>query len=111
MAAASNIFETKIDVFAGAITGDVSGKIFQITDLFVVPDYFYVSAFVQSLDKVTMQNYDSRGMDTEKDDFTYIEATELYADSYQFNLTFWERQLEFYYFQGIQKVTIPRIRN
>jgi hypothetical protein len=111
MASASNILGTRADVLAAVITGDVGGSINQIGDVFIIPDYLYVEGFIQNLDKATFQNYESRGMNTEKDDFSFIEVTELYSASYQINLTFWERRLEAFYFYENQKATIPRIRN
>ena len=111
MGSASNMFGTKADVTAVKITGDVSGSVGVISDLFIIPNFIYVSAQKQQLDAISIQNYSTRGMDSKKDDFTFIEVTELDSMDYQINLTLWERRLEVYQFKLKQSLTVSKIRD
>ena len=109
LANASNIVNTRVDITGFLVTGDIGGKVLQVSDLFIIPDFLFLGGMVMDLDRITFQNYEKRGMDTDKDDYNYIEATELYSISSEATLTFWERRLELHFFQQEQRVTIPRI--
>jgi hypothetical protein len=109
LANASNIAESRADITGFLVTGDIGGKVMQLSDLFILPDFLFLGGMVMDLDRITFQNYEKRGMDTEKNDYNYIEATELYSVSSEATITFWERRFELHFFQQEQRVIIPRI--
>jgi len=105
----SNIGGSRADVTGGVITGDVSGQFLFLGEAFIIPNYVYIGGGFQNINRVTVQNYDQRGMDSDKDEFTYIEATELNSKELQVNLTLWERRIELFQYQNTQTITVPRI--
>ncbi|MDX2471639.1 MAG: hypothetical protein QNL04_13795 [SAR324 cluster bacterium] len=111
MGSASNMFGSRADVTVGQITGDVTGSIAAVSDVFLIPNFIYVSAQKQQLDTISIQNYSTRGMDSQKDDFTFIEVTELDSLDYQVNLTLWERRIELYQQKLKQNLTVAKIRD
>jgi hypothetical protein len=111
LANASNMFDTRVDITGFLVTGEIKGQVIQLSDLFIIPDFLYIGGQVMDLNKITFQNYEKRGMDTEKDEFNYIEATELYSEEKVATITLWERRFELRYYEQEQRVTIPRIRD
>ena len=67
---AGNIFDTMTDAYALWITGDASGVIAEVDELFLVPQFFYLSYFSMDIRKFGRNFYQNRGMVTEKEDFS-----------------------------------------
>jgi hypothetical protein len=106
-----NIGETNMDIFALKVFGDAEGNIIGIDELFIYPETIYINAFYQDLSKAVVQNFEKRGMDTEKDEFNYIELDKVLSKSASVTLTLFDRRLELFGTTESQEIRIPRIRD
>ena len=106
-----NIVETNMDIFALKVFGDAEGNIIGIDELFMMPETIYINAFYQDLSKAVVQNFEKRGMDTEKDEFNYIELDKVLSKSASVTLTLFDRRLELFGTTESQEIRIPRIRD
>ena len=111
MATASNIADTYADMFVGYATGDVGGKIYSLDDLHLIPKTLFVDVEIQDLDKLAVQNYEKRGMNTKKDDYTILEFDKMYGQNVKMTLSFWERRVEFHLSRRTQSIELSKIRD
>lgn len=108
---AANIFETNIDLFALAIGGDAEGTFSGIEDIHIINETLILDVQYQALRKAIVKNYEQRGMNTDKDDFQYMELSKVNGLRYRLMLSLFDRRLEIFYAYREQDVEIPRIRN
>jgi hypothetical protein len=106
-----NIAETNVDVFALKIFGDAEGNIIGVDDIYIIPETIYFNFFYQDLSKAVVKNFEKRGMDTEKDEFNYIELDKIVAKSASMTLTLFDRMIELFATTNSQEIRIPRIRD
>ena len=107
---AGNIFDTMTDAYALWITGDASGVIAEVDELFLVPQFFYLSYFSMDIRKFGRNFYQNRGMVTEKEDFS-VAVGDLYINQEpSVTLTVWERRLELNYALRHQEGRTTEIR-
>ncbi len=57
LVAASNIFDTRADVIAATLTGEIGGSVLQLADVFVMPDYLFLNGYSQKIDRIAIQDY------------------------------------------------------
>lgn len=107
----SNIFGTRADITASLITGDAKGEVLQIGDLFLIPNFFYLNGTSQSIDSLTVQNYDTRGINSDKNAFTFMEASKLKSTMTEGTITLWDRRIEITGKKETNSVNISAIRN
>jgi len=110
-ALAGNMFETNIDAYVLGITGDVEGLGFAVQDIHLLPETLILEVFGQNLSKATFNNYSSRGMDSDAEDYTLIEATKIFSQGTTLTLTLFDRRFELFGTISKQAVSIPRIRD
>ncbi len=108
---AGNILETNIDAYLLGITGDVEGFGLAVQDIHLMSETLIFDIFSQNLSKATVNNYSTRGMDSEADDYTLLEATEINSLRSKLTLTLFDRRFELYGSFSTQEVTIPRMRD
>ena len=107
----ANIAGSQTDAYAVLATGDVEGTILAVEDLFLLPEFLAVQFGVQNLNKVLINNYEKRGMDTKKDDFNLIELNKVDSEFWGGLLTLFERRLELSYDSFKQKIQIVSVRD
>lgn len=107
---AANIFDTNIDLFGVAITGDAEGIIMGVDDFHLISETLFIELMYQDLSKAMVQNYDVRGMDTKKDEFQYIELSKVLSQSAKATLSLFDRMFELYARYFSQEIEITRIR-
>ena len=92
---AGNLLSTSADIFAIAFQGDAEGYITSLGEAFIVPDYLYLTLSTMKITSFGVNMYSTRGMDTEKDDYS-IFVGDLYQEfQSRLTLTLFDRRLEF----------------
>jgi hypothetical protein len=94
----SNILETTTDLLAMYVTGDAGGYILQFDELPIIDQRLYVKLYYQDIDRAAVNQYDARGMEgTSKNDYTLLDVSLAREKTAEFNLTFFDRRLNFLY--------------
>ncbi|MCP4296208.1 MAG: hypothetical protein GY786_11425 [Proteobacteria bacterium] len=108
-ALAGNIMGSYADAYILGITGDAAGTIMALQDIHLISETLIIESQVMRLDKAVVQQFKNRGMDTEKDDFQFVELSKVNNNQAKIMLSLFDRRVElsFQYFQ--QAVAIPRM--
>lgn len=93
-----NIFKTPVDAYVIALTGDVSGVIASVDEIFLYPEHFFLTYQELNISQYGINMYSTRGMDSDKDDYTIAVGDKYTFRTLTGTFTFFERQLEFGYF-------------
>lgn len=108
----SNVMQTTADFLAMIVTGDAGGHILQLDELPIIDQRLYLKLYYQDIDRVVVNQYDTRGMDgTDKNDFNLLDATLALEKTAELNLTFFERRLNFIYEHTATKFNVKSIRD
>ncbi len=108
---AGNIAETNVDAWGLVITGDAAGQIFGLEDIHILSETLILDLFSQNITKAVVNNYETRGMDSDPDDYTLIELTSVKTRQAQLSLSLFDRRLELFASTSTQSVEVPRIRD
>lgn len=95
-ALAGNIYDTNIDAYAIAITGDAQGAIASVEDIHILPQLLILDIMHQNISKAVVSNYENRGMDSDKDDYSLIEVDKALTNYGKLTLTLYDRRVEIY---------------
>jgi hypothetical protein len=106
-----NVAETNVDLFGLIVTGDAEGSIIGLEDIHIVSETLILNLFWQDITKALVNNYETRGMNSDPDDFTLIELTEVRTLAADLTLTFFDRRFELFAGIQTQDIEIPRIRD
>lgn len=104
-----NVGGSHVDVYALQITGDARGTIAAIEEVHIIPETFWISYFVQELDRAAVNIYEKRGMDTEKDDYRLVEVNKASSRQPGATLSLWDRRIELTYLQFEQDIAVTKI--
>ncbi len=107
---AGNVLETPIDAYALLITGDATGLIANVDEVFLYPETLYLRYFRIDIRKYGRNFYQNRGMDTDKEDFSVAVGDQYLGREPSVNLTLWERRLELSYGLRLQEGRITELR-
>ena len=91
----ANIADTNTDFALIGGVGDAQFIFTFLDELFIAPDLLYLQYLKAHGFKFAINQYNSRGMDTEKNDFKYAIGNYWDFDAPTFKLTFYDRMLEF----------------
>ncbi|MBI3994282.1 MAG: hypothetical protein HY342_13490 [Candidatus Lambdaproteobacteria bacterium] len=105
-----NLLETHTDAYILVVTGDAEGLIAAVEDIHLIEKTLILNLFNQSIDRAIIQNFDKRGMDTKRDDYTLIEVSKVKTNVAQLVLSFDERRYELFAGVEAQAVKVPRVR-
>ncbi|MBT7887781.1 MAG: hypothetical protein HN580_02065 [Deltaproteobacteria bacterium] len=106
---AGNIAGTNMDAYVLGISGDAEGYAGEFGDIHILPETLIFGVFSHNLNKVTFNNYASRGMDSDPDDYTLVEQTQFEGLEAKLTLTLFERRFELFGVQYNQEITTSRI--
>jgi len=106
-----NIYDTNIDAYAIAITGDAEGIVAAVEDIHILPKFLILDIMHQNISKAVVNNYDTRGMNTDKDDYSLIEVDKVVNNYAKLTLTLFDRMLEFFAVYRDQKARIINIKD
>jgi hypothetical protein len=110
---ASNIAGTHTDAYGMAFGGDIVGVALGVADVHVIPKNLILDSGFGSVSSATMQSYSSRGMETDKNDYSNIELGDMTYYGSRMTATFLERRFELYgaYYQGSSQLKSIRDRD
>jgi len=107
----SNVYETT-DILALYITGDAGGYILQLDELPIVSKRLFVKLYYQDINKAQVNQYDVRGMlGTGKNDYSLLDISLARNKVADFNLTFFDRRLNFLYQRKVNEYGVKAIRD
>ena len=106
---AGNIAGTNVDAYVLGVTGDVQGLAAEISDIHIIPQTLILSVFNAEMNKVTQNSYGSRGMDSDPDNYTLVEASQFDYFEPTITLTLFDRRFEVFGAKGKHTVNITRI--
>jgi len=110
-ALAGNLVETNVDLFALVITGDAEGIIIALEDIHFISETLILDLQSQSINKALVNNYETRGMNSDPDDFTLIELSQADTLAATLTLSLFDRRVEIFAGMESQKVAVPRLRD
>lgn len=93
---AMNIAGTATDVFGAVFTGDVQGSALGVADINLVPRTLILDLGLAKMNKISLQSYSQRGMNTDKRDYRLMEIGDSEYYGARMTATFLERRLELY---------------
>jgi len=91
---AGNIGGTNIDAYGLGIFGDAGGTILAVEDIHILPELLILEFQRQDIDRAVVNNYEKRGMDSKKEDFTLIEVNKADSNYGKLTLSLFDRRLE-----------------
>ena len=110
-ALAGNINETNIDAYFVGITGDADGIVLAIEDIHLLSEFLILDVMHQDISKAVVNSYDTRGMNSNENDYKLLEVDQAYTDYAKLTLSMLERRLELYGILRQQKTRITKVRN
>jgi len=93
---AMNIAGTYTDVYGMFFTGDVQGTALGIGDIHIIPRTLILEIGLGAINKVTVQSYGQRGMNTDKNDYRLLELGDTDYYGGRLTATFFDRRFEIY---------------
>jgi len=108
---ANNIKKSQTDLMFNIISGDVGGYGFGIGDLYLIDKHLKVEILQSNLDKASVQSYSSRGMNSNEDDYLNIQIKKAQFTAIRTTVSFYEKMLEFYFMNYINKFSIDSLRD
>ena len=94
----SNLNETTTDFLVLYITGDAGGYILQMDEVPLIDERLFIKLYYQNIDRAAVNNYNKRGMaGTGADDFTILDISLAQEKTASFDLTFFDRRLNFFF--------------
>lgn len=106
-----NLLGTHTDVYVLGVTGDAGGNIIGLEDIHLLPETVILDLNIQNLNKAVVNNYESRGMESNQDDFSLIELNRVKSVSAQLRLTLLDRMFELGVGMERQDISVVRIRD
>jgi len=107
----NNLADTYIDIFGYTFTGDAQGAGLGISDLHLISETLIFSVGGENITRATVMNYNKRGMETEKDEFNFLEASDINGYYADLTMSFFDRKLEVYADYFFQAVKLDRVRD
>ncbi len=108
---AANMGGSNTDLFGIIATGDVTGTFVSLDDFHIVEENLILGLSLRRIDKAVINNYDSRGIDSDPDAFTLLELSQADGQELELCLCFFQRQLEFNFGIEMEKRRIERVRD
>jgi len=107
----SNVLETT-DILAMYVAGDAGGYILQFDEVPIVSQRLFVKLYYQDIKRAQINQYDVRGMEgTSKNEFTLLDISLARNKVADFNLTFFDRRLNFLYQRADNEFGVKAIRD
>jgi len=108
---AGNIAETNIDAYVLGITGAARGTMTNISDIHLLPKRLILEVQKMDIERVTVNNYEKRGMNTRRNDYKILELDKVVNDYARLTLSLFERRLELFGEYERQLVRVTKVRD
>lgn len=96
LGAVNNIGGSYMDVAGTFFEGDVSGQALGIESIHLIPKTLILDFGGASISRIAVRSYRQRGMETEKDDYTEAELSDMVGCGARLTATFFDRRVEAY---------------
>lgn len=107
----SNVYETT-DILAMFVAGDAGGYILQFDEVPIVSKRLFVKYYYQDIKRAQVNQYDVRGIEgTSKNEYTLLDVSLARQKVADFNLTFFDRRLNFLYQREDNEYGVKAIRD
>ncbi len=93
----NNIRGSCTDVGGTLFDGDARGQALGIESVHLIPKTLILDVGVVSISRVAIRSYSQRGVETEEDDYSEAELSDLVGGGARLTATFMDRRLEAYY--------------
>lgn len=93
---AMNIANTYTDAYGIIYGGDVEGMALGVSDIHIIPRTLIFDVGVGAVNKVTIQNYRERGMNSDKDNYLLLDIDDSEYFGGRLTATFFDRRIELY---------------
>lgn len=90
----NNAHDSYTDYIGFIIGGDLQGAGAIAKDMHLIDQKLIADVFVQTIDKATIRNYNGRGMESSKDDYSLLEFDDAQYAATRFTGTFYDRMFE-----------------
>ncbi len=111
LANVQNMFDTHMDIFAIYAVGEAEAEVAGLDDIHLLSERLILDLLYQDLKKFGLQNYQTRGMNTKKDEYNIIEMNNNLSSQAELTLTFFDRRFELFAGHSQGKFEMPRIRD
>lgn len=108
---AANVADTTTDLFGIIITGDVSGTIATLDEFHIVDENLILSLSLRKIDKAVVNSYESRGIDSNPDNFNLLELSRADGQGIALCFCFFQRMVELTFGQEMDSSRIDRLRD
>ena len=106
-----NVFATTADITVLKATGDIQGSDVNINEVPVINKHLYLHTEFLDLSRVQQNYYQTRGMDTDKNDYSLLDISTYKNQQFGLDLTFYDRRLTFTVNRSIAKGELDTIRD
>lgn len=109
LGAVNNIAGTYTDVAGTFFEGDASGQALGADSIHLIPKTLILDCGAVYINRLAVQSYDQRGMDTDENDFSEAELNDMFGVAARLTATFLDRRVEgfvAYYGQQSQFVAL-----
>ncbi len=93
---AMNMGGTYADLFGVLLTGELQGEVVGVTDIHIIPKTLILDLNAINFNKASVTNYEKRGMETDKHDFSYLQFSDYGFAGARLTATFFDRMFEVY---------------
>lgn len=108
----SNLLESTADFLGIYVTGDASGYVLQADEVPLIDRRLFVRLFYQNINRAQINQYDVRGMEgTSENEYTLLDISLARNKSAEFNLTFFERRINFTYEHKVNEYEVEAVRD
>ena len=107
----ANTFSTTTDITVIKATGDVIGSDVNIDEFPIIHKHLFARGDFVNLSSLQQNYYETRGMNTAKDDYSLLDISSIKSQEYGLDLTFYDRRLTFSVDRTISKGELDTIRD
>lgn len=107
--ALANIGDSHTDAYAVGLMGDVEGYVLGLEDIHLVDETIIIDLQGHDINKATVQQYSTRGMDSSENDYQYLEVSNFDSFNPQIRFLLNQRRIEFSIGLSYQRANLDRI--
>lgn len=107
----ANVLDTHADAYLYWITGDAKGLGAGVEEVHLLPKRLLASVWREDISTAQVQQYQTRGMATDEDEFVYVDVSDVRSVGTELRLTFDQRRYEVFVQHSTQDVLLERLRD
>ena len=107
----TNIAESHTDALVAIMTGALTAKSVGLMDVHLIDETLVFNYFYSEIEKITVNGYNGRGLDTSADDFNIYQIGGGSGSGGQVSLKLAEQRLQFYYVGFTSSSTLQSVKD